>query len=674
MNVPFLFASRVERIGWLLIHSLWQFALVALVVVVLLRILRRSSAAVRYGVCLTGLLAVAIAPAVTWTLLPTTAPPLSDAADNDPFAAGDIAAHRDEVGDAPSNTMPGTVASTLGAGSPSSAAPVVSPSVEVVATPMVASWSMQIRRHVSPWLGELVTVWCLGVLLFALRPLGSWYLVHRLRSVGVSPVSQPVLAAFDRAMQRIGVQRPVRVLGSSLARVPMVVGYVRPVILLPLRVVTGLSSYEVEAILAHELAHIRRHDYAVNLLQILIETVCFYHPAVWWLSSRLRHERECCCDELAVRAIGNRQAYGRAMLTLEELRGSPTVLSLSATHGSLLERIRRLAGEQSPPTAGLGLTGSLLLCALLAGGGLWRVSQAQDSKPVEAAQIRADEAGPISADEAKTILQTVLDAQLKREAKWKDGVMHASITQTGVNAMSAELDLAWSGDNLFVDLQQHRQLSLSSAGELHEEDVPPYRKNMSGNEEWEYYPTLRFVQGWGGSKRRGIPRDINVTPAGAWGTVPFTAPVRLSDSMTRSLARGELSGQRLESGLVQVISGATVYVVDPEHDARIVRIENDLRERSEEAQRIADPHTFVATYDWAVDQHGVPYCRTYRAEYFSEDDLRQPVLIREVRVTEYTSQVDEEWKRFDLESLQVPKGTMVKYRTDETQSWRYGER
>ena len=133
-------------------------------------------------------------------------------------------------------------------------------------------------------------------------------------------------------------------LQSTVAQVPAVVGYMRPVILLPVTLVTSIPVAQLEAILAHELAHVRRHDFAVNLLQTLVETVFFYHPGIWWMSRRIRLEREHCCDDWVVQTLGNRVEYGRALLVVEELRGRSTVLALGADDGSLLSRVRRIAG------------------------------------------------------------------------------------------------------------------------------------------------------------------------------------------------------------------------------------------------------------------------------------------------------------------------------------------
>jgi WD40 repeat protein len=160
----------------------------------------------------------------------------------------------------------------------------------------------------------------------------------------VLPVSDEVLAAMRRVSQRLGLHRAVRVLQSTLAQVPVLVGYFRPVILLPVSLMTSLPVERLEAILAHELAHVRRHDFLVNLVQTLIETLFFYHPAVWWLSRQIRVEREHCCDDLVVASLGSRIEYGRALLAIEELRGASTVLALGAADGSLLSRVRRIVG------------------------------------------------------------------------------------------------------------------------------------------------------------------------------------------------------------------------------------------------------------------------------------------------------------------------------------------
>src|SRR4029079_16056399 len=117
---------------------------------------------------------------------------------------------------------------------------------------------------------------------------------------------------------------------SARARVPFVVGWIKPAVVIPGSALTGLSVQELDAILLHELAHIRRHDYAINLVQTLIETLFFYHPAIWWVSRQIRKEREHCCDDLAAESCsGGVAVYVRALTTLEEMRRLPGVVGVA---------------------------------------------------------------------------------------------------------------------------------------------------------------------------------------------------------------------------------------------------------------------------------------------------------------------------------------------------------
>jgi hypothetical protein len=167
-----------------------------------------------------------------------------------------------------------------------------------------------------------------------------------------------------RLAARMGIRKPVQTLISSIADAPSMVGWLRPVILIPAATAAGLTPQQLESILAHELAHIRRHDYLVNLGQTLVETLLFYHPAIWWASRQIRRERELCCDDLAVLVVGDALSYARALTVLEKTRAVTPGLAMGSTRGPLLERIQRLVspnGRDHRPSKWAGVVVLLLL-------------------------------------------------------------------------------------------------------------------------------------------------------------------------------------------------------------------------------------------------------------------------------------------------------------------------
>jgi hypothetical protein len=146
----------------------------------------------------------------------------------------------------------------------------------------------------------------------------------------------------DRLAKAAGLHGPVRAIESDEITIPSVIGWFHPVLLMPVSALTGLPVREVESLLAHEIAHIRRHDSLVNLLQALTETTLFYHPAVWWVSRRIREEREFCCDDLAVAMCGDRETYARALAGITGARRTASAHAPAADGGSLPARIARI--------------------------------------------------------------------------------------------------------------------------------------------------------------------------------------------------------------------------------------------------------------------------------------------------------------------------------------------
>lgn len=196
-----------------------------------------------------------------------------------------------------------------------------------------------------PWLAPF---WIAGVWIFYLRHVAGWTSVCRMRRRGVCCAPERWQSELARLSAQLHLSRPVRLLESCLADAPVVLGHFRPLILMPVGLLAGLPAEQVEAILLHELAHIRRFDYLVNVFQRLVEGLLFYHPAVWWISRVIRNERENCCDDVVVAMSGNAHEYARALAALEQNRWSGCEPAVAATGGSLVERIRRLLYPTGP--------------------------------------------------------------------------------------------------------------------------------------------------------------------------------------------------------------------------------------------------------------------------------------------------------------------------------------
>ena len=276
---------------------------------------------------------MAAAPLITWTLLRQTAAPLARSAAHfvatAPAASGTAAASDDRVAAPPTHRT-------------------------------------RYRRpfcHGS-WSSGLPARWVSGSVWWAA---GS--VAVRLRSRLVRPAPSEWQQALDRLRARIRVSRPVRLLVSSLVQAPAVVGWLRPVVLVPVGALTGLPAEQIEALLVHELAHIRRHDYLVNVLQSVVEALLFYHPAVWWVSGHIRTEREQCCDDVAVAVSGDVLAYARALAELESARPAHFRAAMAANGGSLAHRIARLLGQSrpaSPTLSGPGIVAAAMLVGITA--------------------------------------------------------------------------------------------------------------------------------------------------------------------------------------------------------------------------------------------------------------------------------------------------------------------
>ncbi|WP_234734345.1 M56 family metallopeptidase [Tellurirhabdus bombi] len=219
-------------------------------------------------------------------------------------------------------------------------------------------------------LPHIVTIWFVGATVLVLRLAGGWLLVQRWTKQGVQAIPPVWQNHLDRMARDMGISRSVQLVESVRAAVPMTVGWLKPVILLPVGLLTGLSAHQIEAVLAHELAHIRQYDYLVNLLQSLVEVVFFYHPAIWYLSAKIRDEREHLCDEIAIQVTGRPVEYVQTLAAVEAMRTVQPNLALAfgGSKQHLLDRVKRILGAaDEPSSSGLSVIGLIVSFVLLGG-------------------------------------------------------------------------------------------------------------------------------------------------------------------------------------------------------------------------------------------------------------------------------------------------------------------
>ena len=344
----------IYSIGWALIHFVWQGGLIALATAAALASCRHRSSETRYAIACAGLVAMLAAPAITAAVVGTS----------------------DQI------SAPGGRAS-LAVSRSASPSPAPPTARLQTASLSLAATAARTASTVERWLPIVVWVWLSGVALLLARFAGASFRVRRLRLASLDEPLSQWQSTGERLAAQLRLDVGFRIVESALVDAPSVIGTMRPIIFLPVTALTGLAPHQIEALIAHELAHIRRRDYAVNIAQTVAEALLFFHPAVWWISARIRQEREHCCDDVAVEICGEPVDYAAALAELAAWRSRDLALSVSAADGPLLARVRRVLRaptEDAPrPSGGLAV---LALGLLVAAGAV--VHSASQKPPVPA--------------------------------------------------------------------------------------------------------------------------------------------------------------------------------------------------------------------------------------------------------------------------------------------------
>ncbi len=311
-NVSFISNEIINALGATLVHSIWQAAIIGLVLLVILRMVPKSNAQLKYWLALTALAGVVFWGGYTLKEQVQSIRPYDIATAEQLTALWEISPNL-------------AVAQNYGLG-------------------VVQNYTLEFMTKLQPYMTTLVVVWFLGALLLLVRLQGSMIYLSKLRRSQLQPLPQDWVWKVQELAHQLRIHKTIQIAESALAQVPMVIGHIKPIILLPVGIITGLPAREVEAVIAHELAHVKRYDYLINILQTIVESLLFFNPVVWWISQVIRKQREHCCDDLAVKCCGNHLIYAHALTNLGawSLQTPSMSMGLFKSKGELLQRVKRL--------------------------------------------------------------------------------------------------------------------------------------------------------------------------------------------------------------------------------------------------------------------------------------------------------------------------------------------
>ncbi len=297
----------IEAIAWTILHSFWQIAIISLLMSFVLKRFEKKNSKLKYGIGLSAMLTSVIVAFGTFMFY----------------------------------IFEGSGTRQLGVNF------IEGIQTLSVVNESVPSAMMNFNAFVNEHLILVTSIWLSGVVLFTIKLIGGYVYLQQF-TLGKIEASDELKYTVSKLKSTLGINKKIQISESNKVTSPMVIGFVKPIILIPVGLVNQLSTKEVEAILLHELAHIMRYDFIINLCCSLAEVIFFYHPGVWWISHQIKLERENCCDDVAIQHLGNSLAYAKVLVKLESLKqlGTPSVaLGISKNRKSLLHRVKRILNQ-----------------------------------------------------------------------------------------------------------------------------------------------------------------------------------------------------------------------------------------------------------------------------------------------------------------------------------------
>ena len=327
----------IKAIGWTIFHSIWQGIIVAILLGTFLLLAGKKNSKLRYNISAVALFVMLIVSAITFYRY----------------------YEREHASESQTHAL--VYSSDTGTQFDNSEF-----------SPLFEKPKLDLPGFVKAYFNEhlplIVSLWLIGFLFFSLRFAGGLLYVRRLKYNGLNEINAGMLRRLKELADKINIRRVVQIFESAQVKVPVVIGHLKPMILLPLGLISGLPQEQFEAILIHELAHIKRYDFLINLFQSFIETVFFYHPVVWWISSTINSERENCCDDITIQISGDSLSYSKALYNLLQIHAKESELALAiiGKKNQLYRRIKRMNTKNHKTAYGIRFVAFALLLVAMA--------------------------------------------------------------------------------------------------------------------------------------------------------------------------------------------------------------------------------------------------------------------------------------------------------------------
>jgi beta-lactamase regulating signal transducer with metallopeptidase domain len=452
---PYISDHTVNAICWTLIHSLWIGLATALLTGLVIATTRRSGAALRYHLLCGILVLFVVAAGITFYLemrSPVILQPSS-------HVIGGIATKHDQT--------------------------------IIISTAVVLHYSVidRVMMFLNQNTDIIFIAWLLFFVLKSLKMVGGLLYIQRIRNYKVQDVAEDFKHKIELFSRQIGIGRTVRLVQSELVKVPVAIGWLKPMVLLPVGIILQLSTEQLESILWHELAHIRRRDYLVNILQGLVETIFFFNPGLLWLSSLIRAEREACCDDMVLSRMSRKANYLEALLAVGFEDHRRTTLAMGIGSGNQLrDRLKRMVDKENKR---LSMAEKVVLIvglvALSAFTGLPKTTEnamkhlvdvvinkpaKNDTTKIKAVTVDRGKKQPVTTYKTGVTSADALSAQIDTPVRFRSVLFKMSDSDLTNNDISAETE---AGHRYHFIIKDDKLIAADVDGEkVQESDLPKY--------------------------------------------------------------------------------------------------------------------------------------------------------------------------------------------------------